>query len=148
MAHRFRFSIVVGTTAAVVVIALIAFGLFDGRVHDSETKTDSSPAQNQTPSLNSGSADASPSDGSGRPVWFRDEHVEAGLDFTMTFLPAEQGEKFKINLYDHGCGVSVADYDGDGTEIDDVEIHWPSGARQTITSPSINTIHEISEPTE
>jgi hypothetical protein len=32
----------------------------------------------------------------------------------MTFLPDEQGEAFKVNLYDHGCGVAVADYDGDG----------------------------------
>ncbi len=32
----------------------------------------------------------------------------------MNFLPKEQGEKFKINLYDHGCGVVVGDYDGDG----------------------------------
>jgi hypothetical protein len=32
----------------------------------------------------------------------------------MAFLPEEQGEKFKINLYDHGCGVAVGDFDGDG----------------------------------
>ena len=32
----------------------------------------------------------------------------------MSFLPGEQGEKFKINLYDHGCGVAVGDFDGDG----------------------------------
>ncbi|HEV3021819.1 MAG TPA: CRTAC1 family protein, partial [Pirellulales bacterium] len=32
----------------------------------------------------------------------------------MSFLPNEQGEAFKINLYDHGCGVALADYDGDG----------------------------------
>jgi hypothetical protein len=32
----------------------------------------------------------------------------------MSFLPKEQGESFKINLYDHGCGVAVADFDGDG----------------------------------
>jgi hypothetical protein len=36
----------------------------------------------------------------------------------MAFLPGEQGEKFKINLYDHGCGVAVGDFDGDG--FDDV----------------------------
>ena len=38
----------------------------------------------------------------------------SGIDFKMSFLPAEQGEMFKVNLYDHGCGVAVADYDGDG----------------------------------
>ena len=45
---------------------------------------------------------------------FRDVAFESGLEFRMTFLANEQGEKFKINLYDHGCGVVVGDYDGDG----------------------------------
>jgi len=45
---------------------------------------------------------------------FRDVAKEAGLDFQMKFLPGEQGETFKINLYDHGCGVAVGDYNGDG----------------------------------
>jgi hypothetical protein len=34
----------------------------------------------------------------------------------MAFLPTEQGERFKINLYDHGAGVAVGDADGDGTD--------------------------------
>src|SRR5256885_16990542 len=42
----------------------------------------------------------------------------AGLKFKMEFLPGEQGERFKINLYDHGAGVAVGDFDGDG--FDDV----------------------------
>jgi hypothetical protein len=45
---------------------------------------------------------------------FLERASEAGLDFRMAFLPGEQGETFKINLYDHGCGVAVGDYDGDG----------------------------------
>lgn len=49
-------------------------------------------------------------------VRFRDTAAADGLDFRMAFLPAEQGEKFKVNLYDHGCGVAVGDYDGDGHE--------------------------------
>jgi hypothetical protein len=40
----------------------------------------------------------------------------AGLKFRMSFLPDEQGEKFKINLYDHGAGVAIADVDGDGRD--------------------------------
>src|SRR5262245_23605443 len=40
----------------------------------------------------------------------------SGVDFRMRFLPDEQGENFKINLYDHGCGVAVADVDGDGKD--------------------------------
>jgi hypothetical protein len=47
---------------------------------------------------------------------FREMAQEAGIAFRMHFLPGEQGEKFKINLYDHGCGVAVADFDGDGHE--------------------------------
>jgi len=47
---------------------------------------------------------------------FEDLAPESGLAFRMTFLEGEQGEHFKINLYDHGCGVAVADYDGDGDD--------------------------------
>jgi len=47
---------------------------------------------------------------------FRDMAREAGITFRMSFLPGEQGEKFKINLYDHGCGLAVGDYDGDGRD--------------------------------
>jgi hypothetical protein len=45
---------------------------------------------------------------------FRERGRESGITFRMAFLPTEQGENFKINLYDHGCGVAVADFDGDG----------------------------------
>ncbi len=45
---------------------------------------------------------------------FRECAAEAGLTFPMRFLPQEQGETFKINLYDHGAGVAVGDFDGDG----------------------------------
>lgn len=38
----------------------------------------------------------------------------AGLNFQMKFLPGEQGAKFKTNLYDHGSGLAIGDYDGDG----------------------------------
>jgi hypothetical protein len=47
---------------------------------------------------------------------FDEQASAAGINFRMAFLPAEQGEKFKINLYDHGCGVAVGDFDGDGFE--------------------------------
>jgi hypothetical protein len=65
-----------------------------------------------------------PATGPGNPVasgsldeaapGFQDRAMEAGLTFRMQFLAKEQGEKFKINLYDHGSGVAVGDYDGDG----------------------------------
>ncbi len=47
---------------------------------------------------------------------FRDCATEAGLDWRMHFLPNEQGETFKVNLYDHGSGVAVGDFDGDGRD--------------------------------
>jgi len=47
---------------------------------------------------------------------FRESATEAGLTWQMTFLQGEQGQNFKINLYDHGCGLAVADFDGDGRE--------------------------------
>jgi hypothetical protein len=49
---------------------------------------------------------------------FKEYAAQAGITFHMSFLPGEQGEKFKINLYDHGCGVAIGDYNGDG--FDDV----------------------------
>jgi hypothetical protein len=49
-----------------------------------------------------------------KPFGFRQAAEQSGITFRMAFLPGEQGEKFKINLYDHGCGVVVGDYDGDG----------------------------------
>jgi enediyne biosynthesis protein E4 len=45
---------------------------------------------------------------------FRECAEEAGITFRMSFLPNEQGETFKSNLYDHGCGVAIGDFDGDG----------------------------------
>lgn len=53
-----------------------------------------------------------------KPAFFNESAVASGIDFRMNFLPEEQGAKFKINLYDHGCGVAIADYDGDG--FDDI----------------------------
>jgi len=45
---------------------------------------------------------------------FREVAAKSGLDFHMGFLPNEQGGTFKINLYDHGCGVAIGDFNGDG----------------------------------
>jgi len=49
-------------------------------------------------------------------IRFEECAEKAGLAFRMSFLPDEQGEHFKINLYDHGSGVAVADFDGDGRD--------------------------------
>jgi hypothetical protein len=50
------------------------------------------------------------------PFGFHEDGLAAGITWRMQFLPSEQGEKFKVNLYDHGCGVAVGDFDGDGHE--------------------------------
>src|SRR6516162_3559337 len=61
------------------------------------------------------SPDAAPINATGNsPTNFREAARASGITFRMAFLPGEQGENFKINLYDHGCGVAVGDYDGDG----------------------------------
>jgi hypothetical protein len=51
-----------------------------------------------------------------RGLIFHEAAEESGIDFRMAYLPNEQGVHFKVNLYDHGCGVAVGDYDGDGYE--------------------------------
>jgi hypothetical protein len=35
---------------------------------------------------------------------------------------------------------------GDRTRVDRVEVRWPSGTRQTINSPALNTLHDVVEP--
>jgi hypothetical protein len=47
---------------------------------------------------------------------FEERAQAAGLAFRMNFLEKEQGQRFRINLYDHGSGLAVGDYDNDGHE--------------------------------
>jgi len=56
---------------------------------------------------------SSPKGPAARPG-FEERALESGLSFMMKFLPGEQGERFKINLYDHGSGLAIGDFDGDG----------------------------------
>jgi hypothetical protein len=44
---------------------------------------------------------------------FRDRLPDSGIDFQMG---QQLAERFKINLYDHGSGLAVADIDGDGDD--------------------------------
>jgi hypothetical protein len=82
-------------------------------------------------------ADAPPFDGSG----FHERARQDGIGFHMGFLPGEQGEKFKINLYDHGCGVAVADYDGDGH--DDVYFLNQLGANALYRNKGDGTFEDV-----
>ena len=74
---------------------------------------------------------------------FRDAAKESGLDFRMTFLPGEQGEAFKVNLYDHGCGLAVADYDGDGH--DDVLMLNQLGANALYRNRGDGTFERVTD---
>jgi hypothetical protein len=47
---------------------------------------------------------------------FEERAQTAGITFTMHNLPNEQGEQFRINLYDHGSGLAIGDYDNDGRD--------------------------------
>jgi hypothetical protein len=47
---------------------------------------------------------------------FQERALAAGLKFRMNLLPNEQGADYKINPYDHGSGLAVGDYDGDGRD--------------------------------
>ncbi len=95
---------------------------------------DNSVSQGPNPESSGGSA---PTEG------FVDVTKESGIDFRMGFLPNEQGEKFKINLYDHGCGVAVGDYDGDGD--DDVYLLNQLGANGLYRNRGDGTFENVTE---
>src|SRR5205807_2533816 len=74
---------------------------------------------------------------------FREEAKKAGIDFHMKFLPDEQGEKFKINLYDHGCGVAVGDFDGDGH--DDIYFVNQLGSNKLYRNKGDGTFEDVTD---
>jgi len=103
---------------------------------------------------------------SGEPG-FEEVAAAAGLDFENQFLETEQGLDFKVNLYDHGSGVAVADHDGDGLEdlyfcnqmganalyrnrgdgtFERIEIRWPSGLVQQLGDLAVDSVHDVVEP--
>lgn len=47
---------------------------------------------------------------------FVNRAAEIGITFRTNYLPNEQGETFKANLYDHGSGLAIGDYNGDGRD--------------------------------
>ncbi len=75
------------------------------------------------------------------PGHFRDMAAEAGLAFRMHFLDTEQGARFKANLYDHGSGVAVADYDGDGH--DDIYLVNQLGANALYRNRGDGTFEDV-----
>jgi len=81
--------------------------------------------------------------GPGAGAGFRESAAEAGITFRMAFLTGEQGEKFKINLYDHGCGVAIADIDGDGH--DDVYLLNQLGKNALYRNKGDGTFEDVTE---
>jgi hypothetical protein len=79
----------------------------------------------------------------GNHVGFVDAGPQGGITFRMAFLPNEQGEKFKINLYDHGCGVAVGDFDGDG--FDDVYFVNQLGRNALYRNRGDGTFEDVTE---
>src|SRR5438132_12521510 len=75
---------------------------------------------------------------------FREAARESGITFRMNFLPKEQGETFKINLYDHGCGLAVADFDGDGR--DDIYFCNQHGPNALYRNRGDGTFEDVAAP--
>jgi hypothetical protein len=76
-----------------------------------------------------------------RTLPFFDSAAEAGINFQMGFLNNEQGEKFKINLYDHGSGLAVGDFDGDGH--DDIYFLNQLGANALYRNKGDGTFEDV-----
>jgi enediyne biosynthesis protein E4 len=116
MATRFRsrFVLVPASVAGTVVLALAGWLAFrdaqGGTRLDSEGRPARGPREEEYPRRHTGP----PLDPGS--LLFRECATEVGLTWQMRSLPGEQGETFKINLYDHGCGLAVADFDGDGRD--------------------------------
>ncbi len=67
--------------------------------------------------------------------------MESGITFRMRFLTEEQGQTFKVNLYDHGSGLAVADYDGDGH--DDIYFVNQLGANALFRNRGDGTFQDV-----
>src|SRR5262249_2122753 len=74
---------------------------------------------------------------------FRECATEVGLTWRMRFLPNEQGANFKINLYDHGCGLAVGDFDGDG--YDDIYFCNQLGPTALFRNRGDGTFEDVTE---
>jgi hypothetical protein len=82
-------------------------------------------------------------DGTSTAAGFQECAPQVGINWRMCFLPSEQGETFKTNLYDHGCGVAVGDYDGDGH--DDLYFTNQLGPNALYRNKGDGTFEDVSE---
>src|SRR5438552_11807006 len=77
------------------------------------------------------------------PPGFLERARESGITFRMNFLPSEQGARFKPNLYDHGSGVAVGDFDGDG--FDDIYFVNQLGKNALYHNKRDGTFEDVTE---
>ncbi len=106
--RRFRLEFA-GSTLALGGGALLLLGC---DLSSAGAAPDASPPAYGRPAAASQPGDTSPKG----DLPFVESAEASGINFRMRFLPGEQGENFKINLYDHGCGTCVADIDADGDD--------------------------------
>jgi hypothetical protein len=78
----------------------------------------------------------------GNPI-FREAASESGIAFRTHYLAGEQGANFKINLYDHGSGLAVGDYDGDGR--DDIYFVNQLGPNALYRNKGDGTFEDVTE---
>ena len=90
---------------------LLGAALFSLSCGGSEPETEPE-ARRSASSAGPGGLDGPPS-----PT-FVDVLASSGITFRHQFLDSETGSTYKINPYDHGSGVAVADVNGDG--LDDI----------------------------
>src|SRR3954463_3538985 len=80
-----------------------------------------------------------------RGAGFEERAQQAGLAFQMHNLPNEQGARFRINLYDHGSGLAVGDYDNDGR--DDIYFLNQHGPNALYRNKGDGTFEEVTAKT-
>ncbi len=76
---------------------------------------------------------------------FREAAAEAGISFRMSYLTDEGPKKTKPNLYPHGCGVAVGDFDGDG--FDDIYFLNQIGPNALYRNKGDGTFEDVTEKT-
>ena len=76
---------------------------------------------------------------------FRECATDVGITWRMNLLPNEQWDTFRMNLYDHGSGVAIGDYDGDGK--DDIYFCNQLGKNALYRNKGDGTFEDVTDKT-